>query len=357
MYLRDFVQRFKDEVLTSETFSHPDGALLSLYTLADLRNITVNGGVIKFKESFAKQVQLHKLKKMGLLLPSEITKTLHEASLTKRYRGIKIHDCFCYINEEEETQSTFVQMDLKDGTTVVVFSGTDDTIVGWKENYNLAYGECVPCLKYALEYVNNLKPDRKYIFIGHSKGGMESLYAGLMCKKEIQDCIISINDYDGTGYQQKIYDQLKDSPYLYKANLVVPNASTVGRIFFHPIEPKIVYSYKLGLMQHNPLTWRIKDKEFDYVNDFVPGSETFPKNISSTPNRFSVEDLKEFEIALFDTLGAGGAKTLTDIIPKLFDVEKAFIKLSMKNKKLYLRFMRHLINGKLISVEMLKLRK
>ncbi|MCQ3035213.1 MAG: DUF2974 domain-containing protein [Bacilli bacterium] len=354
MYLREYIQKYKDEKLTADTFALPDGALLSMFTLADIPNICPTNKAIKFRDAMKKQVELHKMRRMGLILPTALTKALYEASQVRRYYGLKIHDVFYLVDEKECTQSIFLQMDMIDNTTVVVFSGTDDTLIGWRENFDIVYGKRVPCLKHAVEYANKLRTDRKYIFVGHSKGGMEVLYAGLMCKPEVQKCIISINDYDGTGYPLEVLNEMKDSLALSKATLVVPNEGTVGRFFYHPINPKIVYSNELGLLQHNPLTWRIKGKDFDFVDSFTMNSESFSVMITSTPDKFTKEELESFEKALFeDTLGVGGTTKLIEIPSKIFDIQKAFMGLSLQNKRLYLKFMKHLIEGRLITRDML----
>ncbi|MFR7321913.1 MAG: Mbeg1-like protein [Blautia massiliensis (ex Durand et al. 2017)] len=43
-------------------------------------------------------------------------------------------------------------MELPDGTAYISFRGTDDTIVGWKEDFNLSNG-IVPSHRKALEYL------------------------------------------------------------------------------------------------------------------------------------------------------------------------------------------------------------
>ena len=39
MYLKDYIDKYKDENLTKETFFGPDAALLALFSLCDLSNI------------------------------------------------------------------------------------------------------------------------------------------------------------------------------------------------------------------------------------------------------------------------------------------------------------------------------
>ena len=353
MYLKDYIDKYKDENLTKETFFGPDAALLALFSLCDLSNIIPPNKAIKFKDAMIKQNEIHKTKKLGLLLPLSITHALEEASISKRYRSIKIHDSYTYINEDEITQTTIFQMDLKDDTTVVVFGGTDDTIVGWKEDYDLIYGEVAPCLKHSLDYVNTrLRSDRKYIFVGHSKGGMEALYAGLLYEK-YQHNVLEIISLDGPGFVDSILETLNKSPYKHKARLIVPDGSVVGRIFKQPIDYTIVYSNEYGLLQHNPLSWKILGHEFGVVPSFREGTEKLSKTINETAATFSVEELKEFEKDFFDTLSSGGSKCLLDTPFHFFSIQKAFVSLSLKQKKLFLKFMSYIIDSRLVSKDIM----
>lgn len=58
-----------------------------------------------------------------------------------RFRNMKLN---CYINIIEaqadfETQFSAVTFLLEDGTMYVAFRGTDETMVGWKEDFNMAF--------------------------------------------------------------------------------------------------------------------------------------------------------------------------------------------------------------------------
>ena len=53
----------------------------------------------------------------------------------------------CYINlveKEWETQFSAITFILDDGTLFLAFRGTDETIVGWKEDFNMAFLNPVP---------------------------------------------------------------------------------------------------------------------------------------------------------------------------------------------------------------------
>ena len=205
----------------------------------------------------------------------------------------------------------------------------------------------------ALDYVNTrLRSDRKYIFVGHSKGGMEALYAGLLYEK-YQHNVLEIISLDGPGFVDSILETLNKSPYKHKARLIVPDGSVVGRIFKQPIDYTIVYSNEYGLLQHNPLSWKILGHEFGVVPSFREGTEKLSKTINETAATFSVEELKEFEKDFFDTLSSGGSKCLLDTPFHFFSIQKAFVSLSLKQKKLFLKFMSYIIDSRLVSKDIM----
>ena len=141
--------------------------------------------------------------------------------------------------------------------------------------------------------------------------------------------------------------------YKHKARLIVPDGSVVGRIFKQPIDYTIVYSNEYGLLQHNPLSWKILGHEFGVVPSFREGTEKLSKTINETAATFSVEELKEFEKDFFDTLSSGGSKCLLDTPFHFFSIQKAFVSLSLKQKKLFLKFMSYIIDSRLVSKDIM----
>ena len=150
-----------------------------------------------------------------------------------------------------------------------------------------------------------------------------------------------------------ILETLNKSPYKHKARLIVPDGSVVGRIFKQPIDYTIVYSNEYGLLQHNPLSWKILGHEFGVVPSFREGTEKLSKTINETAATFSVEELKEFEKDFFDTLSSGGSKCLLDTPFHFFSIQKAFVSLSLKQKKLFLKFMSYIIDSRLVSKDIM----
>ena len=59
---------------------------------------------------------------------------------------------------ENQEQFSALHVYLPDDTIFVSYSGTDDTILGWKEDLNMAYQMPVPSQKEAVEYLEKSVP-------------------------------------------------------------------------------------------------------------------------------------------------------------------------------------------------------
>ena len=54
---------------------------------------------------------------------------------------------------EEDTQFAAVTFYLEDGSAFLAFRGTDSTLVGWKEDFNMTFQESIPAQRLATEYI------------------------------------------------------------------------------------------------------------------------------------------------------------------------------------------------------------
>ena len=64
---------------------------------------------------------------------------LRKASECRRFRGTTVGRYINMISPDREEQYSAVTYRLPDGVCYVAFRGTDNTIVGWKEDFNLTF--------------------------------------------------------------------------------------------------------------------------------------------------------------------------------------------------------------------------
>ena len=107
---------------------------------------------------------------------------------------------------DDTLQFSAVTIKIADNLWFISYSGTDGTVVGWKEDFQFAYMEQTSAQRKALEYIDEASQKLKGNFIvsGHSKGGNLAAYASIFSPKYIQDRIIGIYCNDAPGFNEKL---------------------------------------------------------------------------------------------------------------------------------------------------------
>lgn len=228
-------------------------------------------------------------------------RALFEAMVhSRRFKTLKMN---CYINiveTEWETQFSAVTFFLEDGSIYIAYRGTDETIVGWKEDFNMAFQSPVPGQAYAAKYLNMVtgRLHNHFYLGGHSKGGNLAVYAAMTCSEQVRERILKIYSMDGPGFRREVlagcaYEQIAD-----KIVKILPHSSLIGMLFETSPQVKVVESRTFGLLQHDPFTWLIAEDDFVYVKGLYKSR----KHADETLNQW-VESLDEKQRRIFvDTL-------------------------------------------------------
>lgn len=232
-----------------------------------------------------------------------------------RFRDIKMT---CYVNEFDavkEKQFSAVTYILPDNSAYIAFRGTDDSFVGWKEDFNMAFVYPVPSQERALEYllgIANLIPG-KLIIGGHSKGGNLAVYSSFAAPESVQRRIQLIYDHDGPGFKEGVLDcegyrRIED-----QIRKTIPQSSLIGMLLEGHKKYTVVESSRVGVMQHDPFSWKISGNGFSTTEEVSDGAQYMNRTIRDWINGLSHEDREKFTDLLFGVLDAGDAKTFSDI--------------------------------------------
>ena len=138
---------------------------------------------------------------------------LHEAAESRRFGKTFLVQFQNQFIPEEDTQFAAAAFLLDDGSLMVSFRGTDNTLVGWKEDFNMCFQEAVPAQRLAVEYVRELYEayGRPMHLCGHSKGGNLAVYAAAKSPAMIRGVIRQVYNNDGPGFMEGM---LSDQGYL-----------------------------------------------------------------------------------------------------------------------------------------------
>ncbi len=254
---------------------------------------------------------------LGLFLPRETAKVFRTLKDTRRFRSVEMRGFVNRIDTEIETQFSAVTFLPDDGTAVVVYRGTDDTLVGWKENLNMSFLPVVPAQASAVEYLHTVAealPNHKLCLAGHSKGGNLSAYAAVHAELEVRRRITRAYSFDGPGFQTNM---LEDPVYLKMRPVIrslVPQASVVGMLLEHDEHYAVVKSRQAGVFQHNALSWEVMGNSFVRVEQLSAESRRTDRTVSQLLGEMTPEQREEFCTAVYQMFSVDGVKTLSDLV-------------------------------------------
>ena len=243
-------------------------------------------------------------------------RALFEAMLhSRRFSGMKMN---CYINiieEEWETQFSAITFLLEDRTMYIAYRGTDETIIGWKEDFNMAFQSPVPGQAYAVKYLNMVTGRLKNHFYlgGHSKGGNLAVYAAMNCPESEQKRILKVYSMDGPGFRPEVLEKCKYEAIADRIVKILPHSSLVGMLFETTDNYKVVESRTFGLLQHDPFTWLIEEDDFCYVKGLYGTRRFADDTLNEWVRSLNDEQRKMFVDTLYQVVSASKAENLIEL--------------------------------------------
>ena len=304
-------------------FCEVDSLILSMFAYLDMQEIVPAPGddgeisVWAASKAFLERYPDPKKTKMGVLIPKDIVKMMKAMRSTKRFGTLKMSGFVNIIDPETELQFSAVTFQLNDGTAVVTYRGTDDTLVGWKEDMNMCFLPVVPAQLKAVEYLKTVsqKHEKQLILTGHSKGGNLAVYAAVHSDAAIREHITAVYSNDGPGFGKNILDDPDYQEMRPRICNLVPQSSVVGMLLEHDENFTVVKSrQKSGLLQHNGLSWEILGNSFVHLKDVTPDSRKLDRTVNQWIRDMTPEQREEFAEAVYQLFSVDGAQTLTDLV-------------------------------------------
>lgn len=242
----------------------------------------------------------------GLILLKKISVKMMEMANSQRYNSLKVTGCVSKFSVEPPIQFGAMTFIMPNGTLVIIFRGTDDSLIGWKEDMDLYTRKGIPSHKLAVEYVEEVAKnyDGDIIISGHSKGGNLALYSALKCSESTRKRIIRLYNNDGPGFVTGDFMGSKEyKELLPNYRHFVPSNSLVGMLLAHDDDFTAVRcKHFLGFLQHDPSAWKTKGTELNLKGDI------------SSVARITDEFLKEMIYRVNDDQGVLIDKWFADLI-------------------------------------------
>lgn len=255
-------------------------------------------------------------------------------SKSERFKDMKLHSYVNDIDLKTEKQFSAITINTEDGYYFVAFRGTDTTLVGWKEDFNMSFMDIVPAQIESKNYLEEVinKTNSPLRVAGHSKGGNLAIYSSAFVNEVLQDRIEKIYNFDGPGLNSKLVEKDSYMRILPKIHTYMPQSSMVGILLEHKEEYSIIYSYEKDLNQHDLYSWKIDRDDFLYMEKTSASSifvdNTLREWISKVDEKqrgqfFDViyQILEESHIKGVDVLNLSWAKLASTIIFSLSDLD------------------------------------
>lgn len=239
---------------------------------------------------------------------------------SRRFGEMRLWNYVNQIEPEQESQFSAVVCGLSEEIVYVVFRGTDENIVGWKEDLNLAFSEPVPGQRRSVAYLTQAAQTFSGPFYvgGHSKGGNLAVYASMHCGLEVRERIAAIYDHDGPGFRPEVRMQGAWPEIEGRIHKTVPRSSLVGMILYTDGDYQVVESKTIGPAQHNPYTWLVDGDVFRIVDEIRPGQKFLDQAINDWILSLDQEQMHVFVDALYRVVQASEADNLIDFTAHWF---------------------------------------
>ncbi len=248
--------------------------------------------------------------------PQSSAELLAAAAGSSRFKDVRVNSYVTHTDERAEQQFSAMTFSLSPHETFVAFRGTDNTLVGWKEDFNMAFQHAIPSQIAATRYLERVaaRTTGRIWCGGHSKGGNLAVYAGMTCPNEVAVRLARLFSHDGPGFLDEAMTQGRWSESSTIVDKTIPQSSVIGMLF-ECQEPnyRVVRSHSVGFAQHDPFSWEVDGCDFVTESRVGLGASLLDSSVNAWLVSTSPEERERFVDAVFSVLGASGMATIGGI--------------------------------------------
>lgn len=231
---------------------------------------------------------------------------------SKRFGSLKMSFYVDIINEQEQAQFSAMTYFLEDKNVYIAYRGTDATIVGWKEDLNLAFSKPLPSHYLAVDYMERVAGmiAGEFYTGGHSKGGNLAVYAAMNCAPRVRERLLKIYNHDGPGFRPEIrekgsYQEIRD-----RLMKFIPRSSLVGTILEDQYDYQVVESKGIGALQHNTYSWKVEEDHFIRAKNMTEGKLVRDAALNEWILSLTEEETHAFVDTLYEVVSASEASNV-----------------------------------------------
>ncbi|MBR4575337.1 MAG: DUF2974 domain-containing protein [Lachnospiraceae bacterium] len=311
-----YVENYRDVTFSQLPFNKVDALVLSQFSYLKL------GGLVPSVGTSLDPVSLRDIAssdRVSDLFTDERYKKpnmeLFDAmASSERFGNVLFNHFIDLVSSRWEMQFSAVTAYLMPGVSHVIFRGTDESIVGWKEDFNMSFMTPIPAQVKAVDYLHYAAERIRGRFTvgGHSKGGNLAVYSAMKCSGLVRDRIDLIYSQDGPGFTR---ETLADADYDAIAGRIrkfVPRSSIIGMMLLSQEEYRVVEAKSVGILQHDPFNWIVENDDFVYCDDIAGRYSISDTSVNEWVKRADPEEMKVFFGKIFEVLDAAGINDVND---------------------------------------------
>ena len=259
---------------------------------------------------------------------------LRAAAETRRFGQTKLCMYRDTLIPEQETQFAAMTFLLDDGSMFLAFRGTDNSLVGWKEDFNMTFQQTIPAQRLALQYTREVSLEHlcPMYLGGHSKGGNLAVFAAARSSPMIQHRILEVFNLDGPGFTRYL---MGDPGYLQmvpRIRTYIPQSSVIGMLLEHEEPYTVIRSKSVGLLQHDLYTWNVMGKSFIPMEVITENSQFIDATLKTWFSEMTNQERGQLVDVLYALLGSGSVESVNDLLhPKNI---KTYLKTLSSNEHL-----------------------
>lgn len=219
-------------------------------------------------------------------------------------------------NPDRQEQFSAFTAFLPDGMALVSFRGTDGTLIGWKEDFRMAFEDAIPAQTTAAEYVIALARATQggLLLAGHSKGGNLAMYAAGFCGEDVQKRVLSATNFDGPGFNERVIEHEAIARVIDRVHTYMPQSSVVGMLLEHAERFTIVESQSVSVFQHDLYKWKIRRDAFITMEAHTQSSRYIDATLKEWLRDMRPELREKLVDGLFEIIQADGGETFRDAL-------------------------------------------
>lgn len=345
----DYMKWRGDLTFQQAPFNEVDNLVFSEFAYFNFLKICTNQKMLlkEVIENYLKKYDEEFIQKEFVLAKNPIP-FLKELQKAARFKNLKVFHYVHVLSKKEEKQFSAISIELNYNTVFIAFKGTDSSLFGWKEDFNLSFMSEIPSQLEAVKYLNQTSNKYRNIILGgHSKGGNLAVYAAANCKKKYKKRIKQIYNNDGPGFLENFILSKNYNRIIKKVNTIIPETSIIGMLLTKKEDYKVIKSEERGIWQHDLLTWQVERDHLVVIKEVDETSSKINKMLQDWLAHINKKEREIFINSLFTILDKCQIETIDNLsklsIRKIPNIVKSFKHLDEENKKIMNTLLKDLV--------------